>query len=299
MESARTDGPSALGQFLTLTARGLEILRRSPKDLASLLLLAPFLGSINFAIWDHKLFDPVQGDASTGMLMFFTLTIMALLVGSLGSVREIVKEQAVYKREHMVSVQLLPYLASKVFLGLAFAFYSGLMLFLIISLVVDFSYLSLGERAELFVPFFLATFSGVMLGLFVSAGSPTEERAMMLVIGIIVPQFMLSGGLLPIKHLGGLGPLITIPAAARWSLASMITTAEVKIGDCAAADLSDCRIPGIESLQTIGEKQSLLHSLDKNGAIFDVNVPLYWGVMLLLMAITLVLVALIQKRKDA
>jgi hypothetical protein len=79
----------------------------------------------------------------------------------------------------------------------------------------------------------------------------------------------------------------------------MITTAEVKIGDCAAADLSDCRIPGIESLQTIGEKQSLLHSLDKNGAIFDVNVPLYWGVMLLLMAITLVLVALIQKRKDA
>ena len=39
---------SAIKQFMTLTSRSLEILWRSPKDIARLLALAPFLGALNF-----------------------------------------------------------------------------------------------------------------------------------------------------------------------------------------------------------------------------------------------------------
>ena len=70
--------------------------------------------------------------------------------------------------------------------------------------------------AQLFVPDLLATFSGVMIGLLVSAISPSEERAMLLIIAVIIPQFLLSGALVPINALGGAGPL-TAPATAKWS----------------------------------------------------------------------------------
>ncbi len=65
--------------------------------------------------------------------------------------REIVKEQAIYKRERMVSVQVLPYVLSKVFLGLVFAAYSSVILFGLQILSVDFSHISQHEHIQLFL----------------------------------------------------------------------------------------------------------------------------------------------------
>ena len=70
-----------------------------------------------------------MANSNDALTMFFMLSIVTLLVGSLGSVREIVKESAIYKREHMVCIQVAPYIASKVFIGALFALYSAAMLF--------------------------------------------------------------------------------------------------------------------------------------------------------------------------
>jgi ABC-type multidrug transport system ATPase subunit len=290
---------SPLKQFITLTSRNVEILWRSPKDVAVLFALAPFLGALNFLLWRRETFDAVKGDSVDALNLFFMLTIVTLLVGSLGSVREIVKEQAIYKRERMVCVQVLPYVMSKVFIGLCFALYSSAALFLFQIASVDFSYLSLTEVGQLYVPVLLATFSGVMIGLVVSASSPTEERAMLLIIAVIIPQFLLSGGLLPIKDLGGVGPFLTMPATAKWAYASLLTTAKVKSGACLAPNLSDCHIPGLGAAVTDSDKQSLLHSLDRYGGIFNVNIDEYWAAMAVLVTIFLVVLIVLQKRKDA
>ena len=285
-------------QFVTLTMRSLEILWRSPKDLAALVLLAPFLGALNFLIWDHHLFDPFFGNAVAGLQMLFMLTIVTLLIGSIGSVREIVKEQAIYRRERMVCVEVVPYVASKAVVGGLYAFYCALMLYAMTNLAIDFSYLSTWERFGLFVPIFLATLSGVFLGLLVSAFADTEERAMFFILGVIVPQFLLSGGMIPIKHFWGFGPLLTLPATAKWALAAMVTTSKVRVGTCATPDLVDCHIPGLEQLPDVAQKQSLLHTLSTHGNIYDVNLALYWAAMVVLAAIALALIVLAQKRKD-
>jgi ABC-type multidrug transport system ATPase subunit len=290
---------SMLSQFVTLTSRSLETLWRSPKDLAVLLALAPFLGILNFALWKPDTFDRTRGDITDGLNMFFMLTIVTLLVGSLGSVREIVKEQAIYRREHMVCVQVVPYVLSKLLMGFLYALYSSGVLFIFQILAVDFSYLGTGGVLQLYIPVFLATMSGVTLGLLVSAVSPTEERAMLLIIAAIIPQFLLSGGILPIKDMAGLGPYVTMPATAKWAFASLLTAAKVKDGTCIAPDLSDCSIPGLGRFPSDIEKQSQLHSLDRYGGIFDVNLPEYWGAMVALIAIAALLVILIQKTKDA
>jgi ABC-type multidrug transport system ATPase subunit/predicted component of type VI protein secretion system len=290
---------SAFGQFLTLASRNLEILWRSKKDVAILFALAPFLGLLNFVLWDPQTLDPVEGDSVDAMNIFLVLTIVTILVGSLGSVREIVKEQAIYKRERMVCLQVLPYIMSKVAVGFCFALYSSLMLFLLQVAAVDFSHLSRAEILQLFVPVFLATFSGVMIGLLVSALSATEERAMLLIIGVIIPQILLCGSVFPIRELGGIGPYLTIPATSKWAIASLMTTAKVKSGDCLAPDLSDCSIPGLAGIENIADRQSLYHSLDRYGGIFDVNLAAYWAAMVGLISVVLVLVLLIQKRKDS
>ena len=63
-----------------------------------------------------------------------------------------------------------------------------------VHIAVDFSVLTLQERAELYIPVFLGTFSGVVWGLLVSAVAATEERAMLLIIAVVIPQFLLAGG---------------------------------------------------------------------------------------------------------
>ena len=290
---------SRIKQFVTLTARNLEILWRSPKDVAVLLALAPFLGALNFILWKRYTMDTVRGDSVDALNIFLVLTIVTILVGSLGSVREIVKEQAIYKRERMVSVQVLPYVFSKVFIGFMFAFYSAGLLFLLQIAAVDFSYLSTSEIAQLFIPVFLATFSGVLIGLLVSASSATEERAMLLIIGVIIPQILLCGTLFPIKDLGGVGPILTMPATSKWATGALITTTKVKAGDCSlTSNLRDCQIPGIDGLKTLEEKQALVKSLDRYEGIFDVNLPEYWAAMVGLVTVVLLLVVVIQKRKD-
>ncbi|HLF76181.1 MAG TPA: FHA domain-containing protein [Dehalococcoidia bacterium] len=298
LETAPSRSP--IKQFITLTSRNLETLYRSPKDVAVLLALAPFLGALNFLLWKPDTFDYQTGDSLDSLTMPFMLTIVTLLVGSLGSVREIVKEQAIYKRERMVCVQVLPYVFSKVFIGTVFAFYSAGMLFAFQILAVDFSYLTPAETGQLFIPVFLATLSGVMIGLLVSASSGTEERAMLLIIAVIIPQFLLSGGLLPLKDLGGVGQYLTIPITAKWAYAALITTAKVKDGNCdIGTDLADCHIPGLGAHETLPEKIGQVKSLDRYGGIFDVDLPEYWAAMVILISVVLLAVIVLQKRKDA
>jgi ABC-type multidrug transport system ATPase subunit len=289
---------SPLSQFVTLTSRNLEILWRSKKDVAILFSLAPFLGLLNFVLWKPSTMDAVKGDSVDAMNIFLVLTIVTLLVGSLGSVREIVKEQAIYKRERMVCLQVLPYVMSKVAVGFLFALYSSAMLFLLQVVAVDFTYLSTRELLQLFVPVFLATFSGVTIGLLVSAISATEERAMLLIIGVVIPEILLCGSVFPIRELGGVGPFLTLPATSKWAIGSLLTTAKVKAGACNTPDLSDCHIPGLNSITNVVERQSLYHSLDRYGNIFNVNLVEYWGAMVALIMIALLLVIVVQKRKD-
>ena len=130
--------------------------------------------------------------------MLFMTSIITILVGTITSVREIVKEDAVYRRERMVGLRVMPYVGSKVAIGLIFAVYSALVLFLFMIAAVDFSHLSFASTMQLLVPFVLGTFAGVMWGLLVSAVAPSEDRAMLLVILVLVPQFVFSGGMIPV-----------------------------------------------------------------------------------------------------
>jgi ABC-type multidrug transport system ATPase subunit len=290
---------SAWRQFWILSRRYLELVWRDRKTAALLLLIAPLLGVMDFLVWDRKLIDPVTGKASQAITMLFMVALITVLVGTITSVREIVKEDAIYRRERMVCLQVLPYIGSKVAVGLLFAVYSAVILFGFKLAAVNFSHLETADLMRFFVPFLLGTFSGLAWGLLVSALAPSEDRAMLLVILVLVPQFVFSGGMVPVSDLGAAGQTLGLVTSTRWELGALATSAHIRSGPCEAPDLTDCQLPGLLGKPSAEERQALLKSLDDQyGEIFDVNVYFNWGAALVLAGALLGVTFLLQKRKD-
>jgi putative ABC transport system ATP-binding protein len=183
--------------------------------------------------------------------------------------------------------------------GLLFAAYSAVVLFGFKLAAVDFSHLATADIVRLFVPFLLGTFSGLMWGLVVSALAPSEDRAMLLVILVLVPQFVFSGGMVPVSDLGTAGQTLGFITSTRWELGALATSAHVRSGPCETPELTDCQLPGILGKESAAERQGLLKSLnDKYGDIFDVNVYFNWAMAMVLAAALLGATFLLQKRKD-
>jgi ABC-type multidrug transport system ATPase subunit/pSer/pThr/pTyr-binding forkhead associated (FHA) protein len=290
---------SSFRQFVVLCKRYLDTVWCDKKTAVLLFALAPVLGMLNFVEWNRDLFSLETGSATKAVTMFFMNSIVCILLGIIASVREIVKENAVYRRERMVGLRVMPYLGSKVAIAFGLAFYSALVLWAFNLAAVDFSHLSLVSKLELLVPMVLCTFAGAMWGLLVSALAPSEDRAMLFVILVFVPQFVFSGGMIPTSDLGVVGKVIGWVMSIPWALGAMVTSAQIESGPGVAGDLSDTYLPGIQGLSTTAEKQSLIDSLhDQYGDIFHVDLAFYWGMALVVSLALIAVVIFLQKRKD-
>ena len=59
------------------------------------------------------------------MITLFLLTIYGIMVGGISQMREIVKEQDIYKRERLVNLKILPYVLSKIWVAALLALYQA------------------------------------------------------------------------------------------------------------------------------------------------------------------------------
>jgi hypothetical protein len=142
--------------------------------------------------------------------------------GTSVSAREIVRERPVYKRERMVNLGLLPYLASKLFVIGVIVTMQCLMLFLPLK-VFDLAGL-MSMPGELFgIPqlwaMLLTAAVGIGVGLFVSGLVRTSEMATSLVPLILIPQILFSGIVGVPNGIVNKAVSLTMPAA--WSFDTM------------------------------------------------------------------------------
>lgn len=209
-------------QLLILSQRNLAILTRDRAGLILMLAVAPILGALDFFTWQNNLFDVYRGDAGQAITMLFNTALIAVMVGSLATMREIVKEQEIYRRERMIGLKILPYLLSKVWVSIILVLYQGAVFLLFKLLAVDI------PRAPsillaMYGTLVLATISGMVMGLLVSAISPNQNIAPLLTIIFIVPQITFGGGVLPIDTFGPPGQLINHLTLTKRPFESLIT----------------------------------------------------------------------------
>ena len=223
---------SAIKQFFILSARQIRCMVQDRASLGLTLALAPLLGLMNF-IWGSKLSDPVNGDSTKIMAMWYMVAVVALLVGSMGSMREIVKELEIYKRERAVGLKILPYVLSKAWIGAALSLYQGsAILFFVVILTKPFVR-HLDGYFGLWMTIVLTITCGYLLGLIVSALAPNQNSAQTILIGFLVPQLLFVGLLLPLDRIPG-GNIISQGIGTRWAYEAFVKS--TGIGDKLIAD---------------------------------------------------------------
>ena len=125
---------------------------------------------------------------------YFVMALVAIWFGTSIASREIIRERAVYTRERMVNLRLLPYVCSKLFVlavivslqcvalygSLKFFHYTGLM-------AVP------GWALPQVIIVLFTAMVGIALGLFISAIVKTSEMATSMVPLILIPQILFCG----------------------------------------------------------------------------------------------------------
>ena len=217
-------------QFMILSSRNLKILTRDRFGLLLMLAAPPLVSLLDVILALVLGRDPFafeDGSMPNVMITLFLLTVYGVMVGGLAQMREIVKEQDVYKRERLVNLRLFPYAMSKIWVAALLAVYASMVYMVVHYLAFDMP----GGTVEfvlMFISLTLATMAGMMLGLFASALAPNANSAPLIVVLLMLPQIVLGGALVPLPT------AITAPISTRWAFQAFMGITGV--GSDVAAD---------------------------------------------------------------
>jgi ABC-type multidrug transport system ATPase subunit/pSer/pThr/pTyr-binding forkhead associated (FHA) protein len=223
---SRVKRVSAWRQLVILSLRNVAILLRDRASLALMLAIAPLIGLMDFVTWPRNLFDVHDGNAGQSLTMLFMAALIAILVGGVAAMREIVKEMEIYRRERMVGLRIAPYILSKLWIGVLLTLYQAAVFVVTKKLAID---IPGGTEVVMgmYVTLVLGTLSGMIMGLLVSAVSPNQNVAPLLIVLILVPQFMFAGGMLPVETFGPPGKIISQITTTKWAFEALVTVTGV------------------------------------------------------------------------
>ncbi|MDP1545833.1 MAG: FHA domain-containing protein [Anaerolineales bacterium] len=239
---------SSLRQFLILSARNIKILTRDRFALGLMLATAPLVSLLDVIlslVMGRNPFDFYQGDMSQVMITLFLLTIYGVMVGGISQMREIVKEQEVYKRERLVNLKILPYVLSKIWIAALLALYQAVAYTVVHYLSFNMPGGAL-EFFQVYITMTLATLAGMMLGLFASSLAPNASSAPLIVIILMLPQIVLGGALIPVPS------FISAPTSTRWAFEALMSITGP--GSDVAADICWALPPDVRNAMSLEDK---------------------------------------------
>jgi hypothetical protein len=161
--------------------------------------------------------------------LMLVLILGGALMGVAASIRELVKERAVYVRERAIGLSLPAYLISKlIVLGVV----SGLqaVVFTLLALVgrpmPDDAVLLGSGLLEVLLAVAGVTVTTMLLGLVISAAIGNADRGMPLLVMVLMIELVVSGGLFPVFDRPGLEQLAWL-VPSRWAFAMGAVTADL------------------------------------------------------------------------
>ncbi len=222
---------AGLKQLMVLSARNVKILTRDRFALMLMLVTAPIVSLLDVILailLGRNPFAFENGSMPNVMITLFLMTIYGVMVGGISQMREIVKEQEIYKRERLVNLQILPYVLSKIWVAAVLALYQALAYTIVHYLAFEMPGGVL-EFVQVYITMVLATLAGMMLGLFASALAPNANSAPLLVIMLMLPQIVLAGALVPLPT------FVSAPISTRWAFEALMSITAT--GSDVAADI--------------------------------------------------------------
>jgi len=199
---------TGLKQYFTLTSRYFRVKLRDRVSTAILLLQAPIIAFLIALVFDEY---------TERTAALFILVVAAIWLGCSNAAREIVSEQAIFKRERMVNLKIPSYLFSKVTVLLVLCV---IQCFILAAIDVP----AIGMDASfggLFFLLLLTALPAMLLGLLVSSFVSTTEAAMGLIPLVLIPQVILGGLISTFLTMSGFEKFLAAFMTSRWSFEAL------------------------------------------------------------------------------
>lgn len=220
-------------QFLVLCRRYLAVIAADRQYSAFLVALPLVLSLFAHAVPGSAGLS-VQTAAETGSnqprLLLILLVIGGGLMGCSASLREIVKEQAIYRREHAIGMSRTAYIASKlvvltVIVGLQAV---ALAIFGVLGLPGPDNGTTFAPASfEIVVAVIAVTVASMAIGLCISSAIDNADRGMPLMVLVVMAQLILCGGLFPIIDRPPLTQMSWL-APSRWAYSMGASTMDLQ-----------------------------------------------------------------------
>lgn len=227
--------------------------------------------------------EPNSG--ANAQTLLFIMAFAAILFGCLNGIRSIVREDAIYRRERMVNLGIVPYMFSKiVVLGLFCLFQSAVLIYFVNLKTPILGGIFLPVLAEVYITLVLTSIAGLMMGLAISALAPNSDRAMSFVPIVLIPQVIFSGIIFTLntpilQWLGALFPM-------RWAMAALGSSIGLHADKL-----------GVDNFAYQGVRFfSLDPATARPGAM--THLLICWGALLIITIILMFAIGYFLKRKD-
>ncbi|GAA1239176.1 FHA domain-containing protein [Kitasatospora nipponensis] len=219
-------------QLWTLIRRYLSVIASDRGFLALSVLLPAVLGVVSTVVpATHGLQpNPSGGSNNAAGTIMLVLAIGACFSGAANSVRELIKERAIYERERATGLSRSAYLMSKIIVLGFFSLLQGALI-----AAVGFSTRKLpteglifqhAPAVEMAIGIILLSFTSMMFGLVISALVKTAEKTMPLLVMFAIIQVVFTGCLFQLFDKAGLAQFAWLMPA-RWGVAVVGTTLDL------------------------------------------------------------------------
>jgi ABC-type multidrug transport system ATPase subunit len=235
--SAARAKASPLRQWWILARRNFELIVRDRLTLFILLAVMPIIGFLVLLIAERDDLVPKSRDAISRLShytpfgeaqkLLFIVALAAVLLGIFGAAYEIVREHAIYRRERMVNLGVVPYVLSKMSVLFLFSLIQAAALLLIIALKVRLP----GEGAflpgpiELYITLVLATLASIALGLFLSSLASSDGMVIYIILLVLFVQILFAGAIFDLPKLTR--PLSWLTTT-HWTLDALGSTVDMR-----------------------------------------------------------------------
>ncbi|MER8187051.1 FHA domain-containing protein [Kitasatospora sp. NPDC094015] len=230
----RPPKPQSWGsQLWTLIRRYLAVIASDRGFLALSVLLPLVLGGVSAVIPSKFGLGPGDGPAGRNQIASMILLVLAFgacLSGSANSVRELIKERAIYERERATGLSRSAYLMSKIIVLGVISFLQGGIIsaigFGVRKLPAEGLILTHSPAVEMAIGIILLSFTSMMVGLVISALVKTAEKTMPLLVMFAIVQMVFTGAIFQLFDKPGLEQLAWLMPA-RWGVAAAGTTLDL------------------------------------------------------------------------
>ncbi|GAA3512555.1 FHA domain-containing protein [Actinocatenispora rupis] len=174
--------------------------------------------------------DGPLGRSAEAAQLLVVLTVGAIFFGLAGGIRELVRERAIYRRERAVGLSPGAYLGSKMLVfGLINAVQATVFVLLgLLGRPGPAEALVLGRpMLELIAVVWLTALVATVTGLLVSAYVATGEQTMPVLVGLVMAQLVLCGGLFAVVGRTGIEQASWL-APSRWGYAAAAATVDLR-----------------------------------------------------------------------